>query len=255
LGNLYTVAGQKFYIGSAPMATQDEDFEAADFDSVTWIEVKKWQQMGALGDTAALITTPLINNARDVKQKGTRNAGSMQNVFAEDLTDAGQQAMIAAEATDDNYPFKVVGADIPSTGSAPAASQRLFVGIVMSSNVQGGAANTAQMLACTVEVNSNVVVVPATEGSAPTNVVLPAISGTPQEGEVLTVWPGAWTGGVNSFTYQWKKAGVDIAGATTSTYTPVSGDVGDAITCVVTAHNGAGTTPATSAATIDVVSA
>lgn len=88
--------------------------------------------------------------------------------------------------------------------------------------------------------------------TAPTNTVLPAITGTAQVGQVLTVSNGTWTGSP-TYTRQWKAAGVNISGATATTYTPVAGDVGKAITCTVTGTNAAGNASATSAATAAVI--
>jgi hypothetical protein len=251
---IYAVAGQKFYIGNAAVDLPDDDLEESDFSGVTWIEVKNWSQAGAIGDAAALITTPLIDKQRDVKQKGTRNAGSMQNNFALARSDAGQQAMIAAEATDLNYPFRVVGNDEPAVGTAPAPSERMFYGLVTQAQEAGGAANTAQMLNTTIEVNTNIVIINPTAGAAPVNSVLPAISGLLEVGETLTVYPGVWTGGVDSYTYVWKNEGVAIGGATAATYVLQAGDTGDNITVTVTATNAAGSTAATSPAT-DVIAA
>ena len=253
MGTLYAVAGQRLYIGSAPIEAPDDDMELSDFSGVTWIEVKKWAQAGAIGDAAALITTPLIDRARDVKMKGTKNAGSMQVNFGLSLTDAGQLAIIAASKSDLNYPFKIVGVDEPAVGSAPAPSERLFVGLVMSAQEAGGAANTAQMLNSTIEINSNIVIKNPTAGAAPVNTVLPAIAGIAQQGVVLHALPGTWTGGVDSYTYVWKNEGVAIGGATSATYTPVSGDVGDNLTVTVTATNAAGSQSATSAETTPVL--
>lgn len=82
--------------------------------------------------------------------------------------------------------------------------------------------------------------------SIPVNAVKPAISGIPQVGVTLTAYEGVWSpGGV--FTYQWKNAGVDIGGATSKTYVPVSGDIGDVLSVVVTATNTEGNASATSA--------
>ena len=86
--------------------------------------------------------------------------------------------------------------------------------------------------------------------AAPTNSVLPAISGVLTVGSVLTAYEGVWQNGPTSYTYQWKNATVNIGGATAKTYTLVSGDTGDSITVVVTAVNSAGSTPATSAAVV-----
>lgn len=84
----------------------------------------------------------------------------------------------------------------------------------------------------------------AAAGFAPINTVAPVVSGTPQVGQVLTTTDGTWIGAV-SFAYQWKSNGVNV-GTNTNTYTPVVGDIGNLITCVVTATNGNGSTPATS---------
>lgn len=157
---LYSVAGCKFYIGTA-LDTKNTDFVAADFTAITWTEVAKWTEAGPIGDTATLITTPIIGQGRDEKQKGTRNAGSMQNVFASLPTDAGQIALIAAEKTSDNYAFKVELNDKPSSGASPKNSLRYFVGLVMTAQESGGGANTVRNLNSTVEINSNVVRVAA----------------------------------------------------------------------------------------------
>lgn len=156
---LYPVAGMKFYVGNAPLSDKDADFVASDFSGVTWVEVAGWSQAGAIGDTAQVITTSLISLGRDKKQKGTSNAGSMQNVFAYNQSDAGQLQMIAAAApaNKNNYPFKVEGNDSLGVSN----SFRYFVGLVMTAEEANGAANTIRNLNCTVEVNSNIVRVAA----------------------------------------------------------------------------------------------
>lgn len=253
MATLYAVAGQKIYIGSAPVELEDIDLVAADFDGVTWIEIKKWSQMGAIGDAAALITTALIDRSRDVKQKGTRNAGSMQNNFGLSLSDAGQLAMMAAEKTNQNYPFRIVGNDAPAIGVSPQPSERMFHALVMSAQEAGGQANTGQMLNSTLELNSNIVIIEPNAGEVPGNLVKPAISGIAQQGVQLYCWPGQWENGVDDFTYQWKNEGANIVGATNQSYTPIAGDVGDNLTCTVTATNTAGSASATTAETLPVL--
>lgn len=160
--SLYPVAGCKIYIGTV-LADKATDFVASDFAAVTWTAIDGWEQMGAIGDTAQVITTSLINRGRDIKQKGTRNAGSMQNVFAIVPADAGQIALIAAEKTNSNYAFKVELNDKPA-GVGATPSQRLFIGLVTSAQEAGGEANTVQKLNATIEINSNIVPVAADEG-------------------------------------------------------------------------------------------
>ena len=161
--DLYPVAGAKLFIGGAAMATQADDFEASDFSAVIWTEIDGWETMGAIGDSAQVITTSLINRGRDVKQKGTRNAGSMQNVFAVLANDAGQTALIAAEKTRNNYPFKIEFDDAASGPASPTPqpSKRYFIALVTSAQEAGGEANTVQKLNATLEINSNIVPVAA----------------------------------------------------------------------------------------------
>lgn len=114
MAQLYPVAGAKIYIGPAVNDVPDDaDMNAALFSSVSFTEVKGWQTMGAIGDAATLITESIISSGRDLKAKGTRNAGSMQNNFIILPNDAGQIALIAAEKTDYNYPFKLAFDDAP----------------------------------------------------------------------------------------------------------------------------------------------
>lgn len=98
------------------------------------------------------------------------------------------------------------------------------------------------------------------ETSAPTNTLLPSISGIAQEAQILTAIPGIWTGGLPTFSYQWQAddAGngtfVDISGATSRTYTiPQTTYTGDRIRVVVTATNAHSAVSANSAPTAIVI--
>ena len=62
---------------------------------------------------------------------------------------------------------------------------------------------------------------------------VPTITGTPKVGATLTAVPGTWDDGV-TFSYQWTVDGTDVGGATSPTYTPVLGDLGEVITVKVT---------------------
>lgn len=72
----------------------------------------------------------------------------------------------------------------------------------------------------------------------PGNTSAPTISGTTVVGQVLTANDGTWEGTEPiTFSYVWRRAGADIAGATSKTYTLMEGDVDALITVVVTATN------------------
>lgn len=86
-------------------------------------------------------------------------------------------------------------------------------------------------------------------GSAPVNTAIPAITGSAVEGQTLTASTGTWSNTPTAYSYQWKRAGANIAGATSSTYLLVTADVGNTITVTVTATNASGSASATSSAT------
>ena len=93
---------------------------------------------------------------------------------------------------------------------------------------------------------------PAT--SSPTDTAPPTVSGTPQEGSILTASPGSWTGSPTSYTYQWQDCASasscsNIPTATGSSYALQPSDVGDTVDVVVTAKNAGGSSSATSART------
>lgn len=90
-------------------------------------------------------------------------------------------------------------------------------------------------------------------GQPPVNTVAPAVTGNTYQGQTLTTTNGTWTGAPSpTYTYQWKRAGSNIGGATSSTYVLVAADVGNTITCTVTATNAAGSVSATTAATASI---
>jgi hypothetical protein len=93
----------------------------------------------------------------------------------------------------------------------------------------------------------NAAMVPA----APVNTALPAVSGTPTVGSLLSCSSGSWTGEsvgtlavgwplTSPFAYQWLRDGGAIAGATSPAYLVQAVDVGHSLACEVGATNYAG---------------
>ena len=79
------------------------------------------------------------------------------------------------------------------------------------------------------------------------------ISGAPTVGDVLTVSNGSWSGSETGFSYQWKRDGVAIAGATGQSYTVQAADQGHSITVTVTASDGTSSSSDTAAAVMVAV--
>ena len=124
-------------------------------------------------------------------------------------------------------------------------------GAIASTYVLTGA-DTSMAISCQVTAtnstgstpaNSNVLSIPAI---APVNTALPTISGVGAVGNNLSCSTGAWNNTPTGFTYQWKRGGANISGATSSAYTLVVADATTSITCAVTASNAAGNATATS---------
>ncbi len=118
--------------------------------------------------------------------------------------------------------------------AALVAGAAIAIGALLGSAQAGRAASTAQ----------------PSESSPPT------ISGTPQQGKMLTADHGTWNGTAPiTYTYQWRrcdKSGgscADISGAKSKTYQLTSADVGNTLRVHVVATNADGSASDTSAPT------
>lgn len=73
-------------------------------------------------------------------------------------------------------------------------------------------------------------------------------------GEVLTLSNGTFTGDATiTYTYQWFAGGTAIAGATASTFTPTSAQLGKVLTARITATNLSGSASGYAAPTTAIV--
>lgn len=70
----------------------------------------------------------------------------------------------------------------------------------------------------------------------------PTLGGTPKVGQVLSARAGTWAPSAVTLKYQWKRAGVNIAGATGTTYRAVAADAGKKVAVTVTGSKASYTT-------------
>lgn len=111
MGDIITASGTRVYIGNGVTSAVDT---VAEFEATSiWTEIGLVESVGEFGDESSAVTFEALGDGRVRKSKGARDAGTMAVVVAHDPTDAGQALMETAEATNDNYSFKVVLPDGP----------------------------------------------------------------------------------------------------------------------------------------------
>ena len=144
------------------------------------------------------------------------------------------------------------------------ASSAISSGYAISANPAGGVILTGQNLTANTVVNQQTVTPGQTNSAstaavgggstttAPTYATLPAITGTKTNGQTLSL-TNPWVGATPiTFTYQWNRSGSAMSGATASTYTLVTVDVGSTITCTIIATNSVGSMITTTSATSSI---
>ena len=123
------------------------------------------------------------------------------------------------------------------------------------------AGHTIRALVTTTDANGSLTRAVGTEQPVaaepgPLNAQAPSVAGAPVEGQTLQAAPGAWSGtGTIGYVYQWQRCGEDgegctaISGATSASYTLVTGDVGSAVRVLVTASDEDGSSQGVSSPT------
>jgi len=156
MGDIITATGTRVYIGSAVTSAVDTlpEFEAMS----TWTEIGLIESLGEYGDQANDVTFAAIGDARMRHAKGARDAGTMQITCGHDPTDVGQAALEAAEATNDNYAFKVV---LPDGPAGYSDTIQYFRGLVMSKRKNVGTNDNVVRNNYNVGINSEVFTDPA----------------------------------------------------------------------------------------------
>ena len=141
----------------------------------------------------------------------------------------------------------IVGATDPAyTASTADIGSTLRVSVTAANSAGTSTASSLPTAAVTV--------------AGPANSVLPAVTGTAQQGAALAASGGVWTGAAPiAYAYQWQRCDaaavlcVDLVGATSATYGVAAGDVGATLRVRVTATNAGGSTSAVSAPSAGVL--
>ena len=205
--------------------------------------------------------TPPAGAVDEVEVTHLKSA-SRRRQFIAGLIDSGTVTAtfnhVPASATDTFINTWRAGAELRQVrGTYPDGATVIFTAFVTDYSIDNIVVDGKMASSLSIKVTGAVTV---TAAAAPVNQILPSIAGIAQVGQVLTAIPGQWTGGP-TFTYQWQEdaAGngtfANISGATSQSYTPVTGQLTDRIRVTVTGTNGSGSASATSAPTIATIAA
>jgi hypothetical protein len=157
-GDITTATGAKIFIGPQVAPSVDT---ASEFAALTgWVEVGLVESLGEFGDQSSAVNFAALNDGRQRKAKGIRDAGDLTLTCGRDSTDPGQQALVAAEATPLKYAFRVVLPDqITTNGSGTTA---YFRGLVMSKRLNVGSSDNVIRSTFMIGIDSAVIEVPPT---------------------------------------------------------------------------------------------
>lgn len=150
-------SGSKLFIGSP---NQDRNTVLGTYQADTYVEVGEIEDLGEFGDESQVINFTSLSDARVRKLKGPRDAGTMALQVGDDLTDAGQAELEAAEAQNLNYNFFVELNDKETVGGNN--SRHYFIGMVMGKKRNVGNASNVVKRMFNIGINSAITSTPST---------------------------------------------------------------------------------------------
>ncbi len=241
---------------------------ADDIGSTLRVEVTATNAEGSASATSAptaviVQQTPPVNTA-EPQISGSPVEGNTLSTTTGTWSGAGSISYAYQWVRCDSGGGNPDGSNCPTIPGATGSSYTLTADdIGRRLRVQVTATNGAGSTA--VASNPTDVVTQSTATGPPRNTTEPSISGTAQQGFFLFGGIGIWAGATPlTFTYQWVRCGADggaadgsnctsITGATTTSYTPTSSDVGARLRFRVTATNSLGVQTVASNATAPVL--
>jgi type II secretory pathway pseudopilin PulG len=223
--------------------TQSYLLKAADVGRALRFAVTALNASGS-GSANSVVTSVISSDAPTLTVlpviSGTLKAGNTLTVTQGSWTGAGN-----------TYTYQWQRCDSSGVNCANAASQAPTYGL---GNADAGSTIRALVTATNSygAVTATTATTAAIADAVPVVTVAPAISGTAQQGQTLTVANGTWANSPTSYAYQWQRSTTQggvwqtIAGATAQTYMAQAADLGFSLRVNVTAANAAGVTSTTS---------
>ena len=96
---------------------QNSDLAQLGFEALTWVEVGRIVTFPEIGISTNYVSQDYVNTAISQCQKGVRSGNETEILCGKDNNDAGQDALIAAGLTKNNFAFKREFTDSPNTAT------------------------------------------------------------------------------------------------------------------------------------------
>lgn len=151
MAEIFTATGTKLFIAPSVAA---EPANAAAYAALSYTEITMIETIGEYGDESSIINFAVLGDGRMRKAKGARDAGTLPLTTAHIANDAGQLALVAAEATYNNYPFKVLLPNRLTSGGTDEVNY--FIGLVTSKRKNIGGNDNVVRVTFNVAVNSKI---------------------------------------------------------------------------------------------------
>lgn len=139
-----TSAGTTLGVSASLPATYD----AAGFNALTYTAIGEITDLGEFGAEYNLVTYTALGLRQTKKLKGSYNNGSLNLQMGRDTTDAGQNALRTALASDNSYSFRV---------TLQNSTRLQFTGKVMSYKTSVGSVDQITGAQTTIEIDSVIV--------------------------------------------------------------------------------------------------
>lgn len=158
-GDIVQSAGAKLYIGNTDPCDTVEDYEAQ-----PWIEIGEVENFGEFGKSYNLVTFNPIGNKRTRKFKGSYNEGALSLTLGRVPSDAGQEVLRTAVDSPFSFNFKITLDDEPDVSGANPTTF-YFAAKAMAYTTNLGDVNGVVRSTANVEIDSDILEVPASDGS------------------------------------------------------------------------------------------
>ena len=149
-----TASGTRMWIGPAIDPDNATLASLKAISSAAWVEIKKVESFGDYGDENSSVSFSEVGRGRVEKAKGQADAGTMAVTVGVVQGDAGQAAMVDAQASKSNFAFRIETPDAPIDGEPNTIEY--FGGLVMSKRKSVGTTDNVLKRTFNIGINSEI---------------------------------------------------------------------------------------------------